>query len=453
MMRRLRVPLDTGVFPNALCNDGSGAVMFVRPASDVAHQDQWVIQLKGGGRCGDPDGCLQRWCSVDTPFGATQMAGDPLSPMRTTMGGTGMLSRDPADGSPFADYNQVYVQYCSSDQWSGTRRDAVVQSHYPCEPGGTCPSGAACPTEGAFRAMCEDQPVGYRIHFLGRPIMDAVVSTLRRDGVGPLTHQGQTLPDLDTASEVVLIGGSAGGNGVINNIDHLAEVLRANNDACTGSDCPLRVLGIVDSAHSLDLPQTTGWADSLPCSDTFDEQLCSYADYMAWLATAPRMDNLWWKLGDQSCETWHADHPEDGSNDLCTDQAHVLRHHVTTPHLVRQALADPVISQVDLALGLDDETGAPLDSVTAWGVQVRRDLLDYETWSTWAEEADAAERAPAVFAPACNQHETLSNQGEVYGTLIYGLGADRDVFDVWEYWEGGDPAVLVTPDIQSTTCP
>lgn len=59
-------------------------------------------------------------------------------------------------------------------------------------------------------------PREYRISFLGRDIFDAVIKTLRRDGVPPLLYQPPDgslapipMPDLDNAEFVLLSGGSA----------------------------------------------------------------------------------------------------------------------------------------------------------------------------------------------------------------------------------------------------
>ncbi len=55
--------------PDAVCNDGSPALMYIRPA-DAAYagnmtpaSSKWLIFLDGGGGCHDEDACLEtRWC-------------------------------------------------------------------------------------------------------------------------------------------------------------------------------------------------------------------------------------------------------------------------------------------------------------------------------------------------------------------------------------------------------
>jgi hypothetical protein len=66
----LRRTIDTAVYPEARCNDGSAAVMYIRPANAayggnpiVNNSSKWVIFLDGGGGCQDTDQCLlERWC-------------------------------------------------------------------------------------------------------------------------------------------------------------------------------------------------------------------------------------------------------------------------------------------------------------------------------------------------------------------------------------------------------
>ena len=43
-----------------------------------------------------------------------------------TIAGTGIMKRN--EENAFGDYNHVYVYYCSSDGWSGTRSHVVLES-------------------------------------------------------------------------------------------------------------------------------------------------------------------------------------------------------------------------------------------------------------------------------------------------------------------------------------
>nr|MBP8298126.1 hypothetical protein [Burkholderiales bacterium] len=224
-----RHALDLAKFPDAQCNDGTGAVMYFRPYTGAANQDKWVIQLQGGGNCTYPEECAKRWCSVDTNFGMTQMTAN-VAPRRG-INGNGILGRSSeqaiVSGNPHEGYNHVLVRYCSSDNWSGTARDADFEAPHP--------------VTGASTRM--------RAHFLGSRILDAAIATLRQDGVPALAYSGTNgganggvataMPDLDAADEVLFAGASAGGAGVTANLDRIRDVLRAANTKCTGATCPL----------------------------------------------------------------------------------------------------------------------------------------------------------------------------------------------------------------------
>src|SRR5688500_9145568 len=54
-----RVTLDD---PAAVCNDGTPAVMYVRPASSPEFANDWVFYLQGGSTCTDLETCAVRWC-------------------------------------------------------------------------------------------------------------------------------------------------------------------------------------------------------------------------------------------------------------------------------------------------------------------------------------------------------------------------------------------------------
>jgi hypothetical protein len=111
--------------PEAVCNDGSKAVMYVRRSAAGARDplgvvdNKWIIHLQEGGLCKDYASCLERWCGTGF-YDASKMT-SKYAP--GTMGGKGIFAREAAN--PFGNYNQVYVYYCSSDTWIGRKSDAV----------------------------------------------------------------------------------------------------------------------------------------------------------------------------------------------------------------------------------------------------------------------------------------------------------------------------------------
>ena len=165
-----RAQIDTTAFPDAICNDGSPAVIYFRPYRGEANRNRWLINLRGGGGCSSGQSCAARWCGCTgmqvcpgtpsttyTNFDRGNMVSD--GPASQTASGI-FLRGDAARPNPIGDYNQVRVVYCSSDGWAGTRRAS--------------PFTAVHPVTGA--------PVSYTVHFLGSRIFDAMVATLRQDG-------------------------------------------------------------------------------------------------------------------------------------------------------------------------------------------------------------------------------------------------------------------------------
>lgn len=414
-----RVDLDLTAFPDARCNDGTAATFYIRPAATAAASTRWVIQLQGGGACASPDECARRWCSVDTAFGMTQMTSS-LAP--TGIRGEGVLYRGPQEVNPLADANQVFVRYCSSDSYTGHAGPVDVTAVHPV-------TGA---------------PLGYRIQFQGQAILDAVIATLRRDGAAPPAYTlgggGSEMPDLDAARSVLVAGASAGGNGTVHNLDRIGAVLRAHNTSCGVDGCALQVAGLVDSAF-LPASEALDWSTSVPCT-TLGQ--CSWQDVVL-------AQTMWAPRGDESCAAWHtANAPATAY--LCRDANHVVRHHVTTPFMVRQGLTDQLISGTLIGAGVSIPGVGPM-TIVRFAALVQAQLATLAQIRTTAEESAVIARAPAVFGPPCADHETLSQNPAVFDVDI-GKGTDHfTMFDVLSTWAGGMPASVIWTQGDTQTCP
>ncbi|NOU27071.1 MAG: hypothetical protein HOO96_04110 [Polyangiaceae bacterium] len=145
---------------NAICNDGTPAVYYIRRGSGCGAK-RWVLGLEGGGSCNTLAECAARGPGLRGTSGAA-----------ASKNGTGILSADAAANPDFFTANAVYVEYCSSDNWAGHR--------------------AASADTGNFA-------------FYGKDIVAAVVEDLA----------------MTDAKEVLLVGSSAGGLGVLANADAL----------------------------------------------------------------------------------------------------------------------------------------------------------------------------------------------------------------------------------------
>ena len=438
-----RMDIDTATFPDAICNDGTAAAIFFRPFRGETNRHRWLINLRGGGGCGDGQSCAARWCgctggTVCPATPATSYTNFDRDNMTSTgpasQNGTGIFLRgDAARPNVLGDYNQVRVIYCSSDGWAGTRRGVTLTAVHPV-------TGA---------------PVTYTAHFLGSRILDAVLATLRHDGArGPaftLDRSNTALPDLDEAVEVVFAGDSAGGTGVVNNLDRVSATLRSHNTACaSGGACPLAVRGLIDAAVGPDKSRLT-------LSPTGRLAMAGASTYAGVVnATAMRREAIQGARVDESCTAWHrANMP--GTEAQCYDESHVVRHHITTPFFVRMALRDNLVSGNYYDDGWIDPTLGPFDrTATVFARVLQSELTAFPRMNMTAEERAEFTRPPGVFAPLCTNHDTINEDSEVYGvTITPSAGRATRLLDVFDAWRNGTSpaAVLSDPGANMTVCP
>ncbi|XP_071955084.1 palmitoleoyl-protein carboxylesterase notum1-like isoform X2 [Antedon mediterranea] len=171
------------------CNDGSSAGYYLRHSP---MSRRWLVFLQGGTYCYDRSSC--NWRNENSP----RLTGSLLWPQ--TQKGSGILSADPVNNPIWWNANVVMIPYCSSDVWSGTKLTSET---------------------------------GYS--FMGSLIIKEVLRELL-----PLGLSG--------AKQLVLAGSSAGGTGVLLNLDSISDWLTS-----VGSNVELR--GLVDSGWFMDMEQ------------------------------------------------------------------------------------------------------------------------------------------------------------------------------------------------------
>eukprot|EP00092_Neocalanus_flemingeri_P000786 GFUD01000837.1.p1 GENE.GFUD01000837.1~~GFUD01000837.1.p1 ORF type:complete len:375 (+),score=79.15 GFUD01000837.1:235-1359(+) len=157
-------------YPLALCNDGTFASYFY--SEDDLANPYLLIDLQGGGSCQSPESCQDR-CETDKPSFCTSDTA-PYHYMNTTM-----WSQDPEENPPFHNFGKVFVHYCSSDVYSGTRDKSADTN-------------------------------GYSFH--GKHIIEALVEDI-------IKHK----PTIENMEQLVFMGTSAGAFGVALNCDYVAE--------------------------------------------------------------------------------------------------------------------------------------------------------------------------------------------------------------------------------------
>ncbi len=176
-MHLVRLPDAT-----ARCNDGSPPAMYVREATSPEHANDWVIQVEGGGNCHRSSNCLERWCTRNALMSSARIP--------DTYAGDGILSR--SRQNPFGDWNVVRLNYCSSDDWLGAGREAVV-------------------LDGLLRPV----KVPFSGHLVLRQLLDALDAGVE---AGPAR-----LPKLTSAEHILWTGYSAGADGAAYHLDEVAE--------------------------------------------------------------------------------------------------------------------------------------------------------------------------------------------------------------------------------------
>ncbi|MBL8359919.1 MAG: hypothetical protein JNN18_05465 [Rubrivivax sp.] len=320
-----RVQISAADYPYAKCNDDTQATYYLRgagPDGAVAGR-KWLVFLHGGGGCTSDEGCAERWYDPDgSPdgfigFHGNMTASPAPSPLKFVVG---LLDFDGVDSvgqggvNPFAGFNRIMVPYCSSDTYAG--RNVAARAFNTA-----AYLGRQVTINGLNTTI--RNPAGFppltSIRFAGGHIVDAVVDLVLNGGVRSGRRTGNdpaTLVPAPAAAEdeIVLSGSSAGGAGVIRNLDRVAQAVRNAAPA-------VKVYGIVDAASDVGLQ-----ADASVAGEA------GYAAALHWGATGPQDV-------DASCQAMH---PVAGSL-RCYTLSVLLQAFLETPHHVVQNAYDAVI--------------------------------------------------------------------------------------------------------------
>ncbi|KAH9492313.1 Palmitoleoyl-protein carboxylesterase notum1 [Bulinus truncatus] len=266
------------------------------------------------------------------------------------LNGSGILSWDPLENPYYFHSNVVYVPYCSSDSWSGTRP----------------------------RTSAMD------FSFMGSRILDEVFDELLKKG-------------LKQAKTVIVAGTSAGGTGVLINIDRIADIIHA-------SDPSIDVRGLVDAGWFLD-------------NEPFRVKHCRDAFTCSPMAGIQRGAQVWAPRLPEACTSAYP-------NEIwrCFF-GHRVFTSIKSSIYVIQNLYDA--AQIKVNNVFDDRPRSDLTS-EQW-----RYLL-----SLGEEVKQSLQNVSAVFAPACVTHEILT-QPEWHTIRIQGTSLAESI----HCWESG----AVTP--------
>lgn len=170
------------------CNDGSQAGFYLRKSHT---SKRWIIFLEGGWYCYDHQSCQNRWLRQRHYMTSAQW------PETRDVGG--ILSPNEDENPYWWNANHVFIPYCTSDSWSGSKATR----------------------DGMF-------------NFMGASVVQQVVRDL-------------VLLGLENSTDLLLAGSSAGGTGVMINLDPVQELLHDMLDLKH-----ISVRGVTDSGWFLD---------------------------------------------------------------------------------------------------------------------------------------------------------------------------------------------------------
>ncbi|XP_004639524.1 palmitoleoyl-protein carboxylesterase NOTUM isoform X1 [Octodon degus] len=303
---RLHLLLNTSV----TCNDGSPAGYYLKESKGSR---RWLLFLEGGWYCFNRENCNSRYDTM-----RRLMSSKDWPQTRT---GTGILSSQPEENPYWWNANMVFIPYCSSDVWSGASSKSEKNEYA----------------------------------FMGALIIREVVQELLGRG-------------LSGAKVLLLAGSSAGGTGVLLNVDRVAEQLEELGYPA------IQVRGLADSGWFLDNKQyrRTDCIDTVTCAPT--EAIRRGIRY--WNGMVPERCRSQFKEGEEwNCFLGYKVYP-------------TLR----CPVFVVQWLFD----EAQLTADNVHLTGQPVQE----GQWLYIQNLGHELRSTLKD-------VPASFAPACLSHEII----------------------------------------------
>ncbi|XP_028264639.1 carboxylesterase notum2 [Parambassis ranga] len=326
------------------CNDGTAAGFYLK---EIRGSRRWLLFLEGGWCCYSKETCDSRYQNIPRLMSSS---GWPQ-----TKRGSGILSSQAEENPHWHNANIVFIPYCSSDVWSGT---------------GLAPTPPPRPRQG--REKERDRNVNTNTTeytFMGSLIIREVIKDLIPKGI-------------KQAKVVMLSGTSAGGTGVLLNIERVASQLEQ-----LGAEAQVR--GLVDSGWFLESKQQR----PANCPETVS---CSPEDAIKiglrlWNGVVPDRCRQLYKRG----EEWQCFF------------GHKLYSTLTTPLFVVQWLFDEEQLRVEnIYIGGQSMSEGQWQYIQNLGVELKTSLRGVS----------------AVFAPSCLSHTVITKSNwmsfQVKGTSL-----------------------------------
>ncbi|XP_054461092.1 carboxylesterase notum2 [Anoplopoma fimbria] len=324
------------------CNDGTAAGFYLK---EFRGSRRWLLFLEGGWCCHSKDTCDSRYQNIPRLMSSSSWP--------QTKRGTGILSSQAQENPHWHNANIVFIPYCSSDVWSGT---------------GVAPTPP--PRLRQSREKERDRNTNATEYtFMGSLIIREVIKDLIPKGI-------------KQAKVVMLSGTSAGGTGVLLNIERVASQLEQ-----LGAEAHVR--GLVDSGWFLESKQQR----SPNCPETIS---CSPEDAIKiglrlWNGVVPDRCRQLYKKG----EEWQCFF------------GHKLYSTLTSPLFVVQWLFDEEQLRVEnIYMGGQSLSEEQWQYIQNLGRELKISLRD----------------VTAVFAPSCLSHTVITKSNwmsfQVKGTSL-----------------------------------
>ncbi|MDG2333957.1 MAG: pectin acetylesterase-family hydrolase [Myxococcota bacterium] len=419
------------------CTDGSRPAFYYQPGSN----DKWIFFSGGeGGPCSAanaPGECFDRIIAGKIDPHAASLT-SRWAPRYTDRGG--ILSENPAI-NPLFDYNKVVFERChAGDSGRNLLADQV-----------TSPAGFV---------------YNYVEFHRGRSLWHALFEHLSRDSV----RLG--MDNFDLASQILLIGHSDSGKGMINSGDALTDYLENSIFPTASVDIRLALDGYL--LPSLETEFAVG--NNSCASDPNGNGRNDFYDGCTQTGFLPQNDlilgddqfsqqpftsgRLWARnvgqgtILDESCELIHgAGAPE------CHDPIHTLMNHISTPLFIRMDLRDAALlnDRPPPHSVSPDTYGLPAGDFEARVWQTAQDLLEFGI--AHAEETPPYQ--PAFYIPSDggpNSHTGLTTNSTYTAALLHEcantlpVGSPIATSDFISAWLTDDPAVGVYQALHRKDC-
>lgn len=323
------VMLPTKFQDKARCLDGSPFGYYIRRSNSQTNSRKWLLFLMGGGACATTKDCIERKSSP-RGWGSSTVWNSTFLPGRDFPGLVAMhdiLSDSPYDNPDFFDYNHVYLQYCSGDLWTGTRTTSDRNG----------------------------------LWFSGHNNIKAAI-----------THLNET-ENLNNATHVLVMGVSAGGWGLFNNIDYIREKWIARSAIVKGAP--------VDGF--------------IPPGSVTIYQLYPYGLFFPLNGAMTKYFSSWWRSAlDESCRksTWR------WRRHKCLDASYVFKH-VDSSLFMIQNRFDKFIMENLLRAPLSSASNSKTRRFTEWYGDLTVKGLSSNVMST-----AGINRGNGLFVPSCLNH-------------------------------------------------